>query len=197
MEHARNCACAERDEGIVEELKRRYMNTHQEFWIFFNRNDHKALGVWAAKCAEHVLPFFEEKYPEDTRPREAIRTLREWIKTGKFSMPVIRGASLGAHAATRETKEEDQAARFAARAAGQAVATAHAATHALGPAIYALKAVAATNPTDVRAALTKERTWQLRRIPENLREWVEGQLKQKQGRFLSSAVSDKEVGDVS
>jgi hypothetical protein len=26
--------------------------------------------------------FFEEKYPEDTRPREAIRILREWLDSG-------------------------------------------------------------------------------------------------------------------
>ncbi len=101
------------------------MNIHQEFWIFLTKDDHKALALWAANCAEHVLPFFEEKYPDDTRPRDAIHTLQEWVKTGKFSMPVIRGASLAAHAAARDVKEEDNAARFAARAAGQAVATAH------------------------------------------------------------------------
>ena len=184
IEHARNCSCPPLDGEISEELKKRYMSTHQEFWIFFNRNDHKALALWAADCAEHVLPFFEEKYPEDPRPREAILTLREWINTGKFSMPVIRGTSLAAHAAAREVKEEDNAARFAARAAGQAVATAHVPTHALGPALYAFKAVAATNPTDVKGAIAKERDWQFQRLPENLREWVDFWVKQKQLKFL-------------
>lgn len=184
IEHARNCPCPPLDGEILEELKKRYMNTHQEFWIFFSRNDHKALALWAADCAEHLLPFFEEKYPEDTRPREAIRTLREWVNTGKFSMPAIRGASLASHAAAREVKEEDNAARFAARAAGQAVATAHVPTHALGSALYAIKVVAATNPTDVIAAIAKERDWQLRRLPENLREWVDSGVKQKQRAFL-------------
>ena len=184
IEHARNCSCPPLNGEIMEELKKRYMNTHQEFWIFFNRNDHKALALWAADCAEHVLPFFEEKYPQDPRPREAIRTLREWINTGKFSMPVIRGTSLAAHAAAREVKDEDNAARFAARAAGQAVATAHVPTHALGPALYAFKAVAAANPTDVKAAIAKERDWQFQRLPENLREWVDSGVKQKQRIFL-------------
>ncbi|HZD60369.1 MAG TPA: hypothetical protein VE439_07950 [Anaerolineae bacterium] len=184
IEHARNCPCPSLDGEILEELKKRYMNTHQEFWIFFNRNDHKALALWAAACAEHLLPFFEEKYPEDARPREAIRTLREWVNTRKFSMPVIRGASLAAHAAAREAKEEDNAACFAARAAGQAVATAHVPTHALGPALYAIKVVTATNRTDIKAAIAKERDWQLRRLPENLREWVDSGVKQKQRTFL-------------
>ena len=148
------------------------LNIHQEFWVFFNKDDHKALALWAADCAEHVLPFFEEEYPEDPRPRAAIQTLREWVHTGKFSMPVIRGAALASHAAARGVEEGDNAARFAARAAGQAVATAHVPTHALGAAIYATKAVAAISPTDASATVASERNWQSQRLPENLREWV-------------------------
>ena len=54
-------------------------------------------------------------------------------------MEDIRGASLAAHAAARETGE-DSPARSAARAAGQAVATAHVRTHSLAAANYALQA---------------------------------------------------------
>jgi hypothetical protein len=184
LEHARHCSCHLTDIGILEELKKRFMNTHQEFWIFFNIDDHKALALWAADCAEHILPFFEKKYPDDIRPREAIRILREWVNTGKFSMPVIRGASLAAHAAARDVKEEDNAARFAARAAGQAVATAHVPTHAFGPALYAYKAVAAFHSPDIKLAVAKEYDWQFQRLPENLREWVLSGVKQKQQVFL-------------
>lgn len=178
IEHARHCSCRSVDEEILEELKKRYLNTHQDFWIFYTLDDHKALALWAAECAEHVLPFFEEKYPDDPRPREAIRLLREWVRTGKFSMPVIRGASLSAHAAARAVKKEDNAARFAARAAGQAVATAHVPTHAIGPVIYAYKAVAAANPLDVKTATTQEQEWQFQRLPGHLREWVLARLRQ-------------------
>ena len=89
MEHARRCPCPSQDEDILEELKKRYLGKHQDFWIFYNRNDHRALGLWAAYCAEHLLPYFEEKYPEDTRPRDAISTLRAWVQTGEFRMAVI------------------------------------------------------------------------------------------------------------
>jgi len=183
IEHVRNCACPPLDREVLEEVKRRYIDTHQEFWIFFNRNDHRALALWAADCAGHLLPCFEKRFAEDHRPRKAIETLRKWIKTGEFSMSVIRHASLSARAAARDVGE-DNAARFAARAAGQAVATAHVPTHALGPALYAIKAVAAANPTDVKAAIATERDWQFQRLPENLREWVDTGLKQKQ-RLLS------------
>jgi hypothetical protein len=180
MKHARNCPCLPPDEDILAELKQRYLGKHQDFWVFFNRNDHKALGLWAAECAEHLLPYFEKDYPGDTRPRDALNTLRDWAHTGKFSMPVIRGASLGAHRAAHEVEMEDKTASFAAHAAGQAVATAHVPTHALGPVLYSMKLVASTNPTDAKAAVALEREWQLRHLPENLRPWVDFWLKKTQ-----------------
>lgn len=148
IEHARNCSCRPLGGKILEEVKKRYMNTHQEFWIFFNRNDHKTLALWAADCAGHVLPFFEEKYPEDSRPRKAIEKCREWARTGEFKMADIRKASLD--------------------------------SHALGAPIYAIKAVAAINPADAKVAIANERDWQFRRLPENLRKWVDSGVKQKQ-----------------
>ncbi len=83
----------------------------------------------------------------------------------------IRGASLAAHAAAREAKENN-AACFAARAAGQAVATAHVPQHALGGAYYALKTVAATDPDNAEVKIAKERNWQSRRIPKDMRQEI-------------------------
>lgn len=77
----------------------------------------KLLAIWAADCAEKVLPFFEKAYPRDKRPRQAIKAGRDWVRTAAFKMADIRGASLAAHAAAREAKE-NKAACFAARAAG-------------------------------------------------------------------------------
>ena len=30
-----------------------------------DKEDHRSLVLWAADCAEHVLAYFEEKYPKD------------------------------------------------------------------------------------------------------------------------------------
>jgi hypothetical protein len=120
--------------------------------------DKKALALWAMECAEHVLPLFEEKYPNDKRPRKALETLKEWIGTGVFKMSVIRKASLDAHAAAKNAKEDY--AKYAAHAAGQAVATAHVPTHALGSSVYGIRAVAAYS-ANVNDDLIKERNWQL------------------------------------
>ena len=126
--------------------------------------DQRTLAVWAIDCAERVMPYFEQAYPEDGRPRQALDTLKTWIATGKFRMAVIRKASLGAHAAARDVGE-DSPARSAARAAGQAVATAHVHTHAPGAALYALQAIhRAATPEEAGAAVAAERVWQRERL---------------------------------
>jgi len=126
-----------------------------------SKTDHKTLALWAIDCAERVMPYFEETYPQDHRPRHAIETLKTWIATGVFTMAGIRKASLDSHAAARDVGE-DSPARSAARAAGQAVATAHVPRHAYGPAIYAQQAIyRATNSLD---AVERERNWQYQHL---------------------------------
>ena len=150
----------------MEKAKFSLAQHKDEFVELVNKTDHKILAVWAIDCAERVVPYFEEQYPEDRRPRNAIETLQTWINTGVFRMAVIRRASLASHAAAREVGE-DNAARSAARAAGQAVATAHVPAHAIGAAIYALQAIhRATNSSDADAAVAKERDWQTHHLLE-------------------------------
>ena len=130
------------------------------------KTDHRTLAVWAIDCVRRVLPYFEKKYPKDHRPQNAIKALRAWIKTGKFKMAIIRGASLAAHAAARQVGE-DNAVRSAARAVGQAVATAHVPTHSIAAANYALQAIyRASNPAEAEKAVEKERKWQYKRLIE-------------------------------
>jgi len=135
----------------------------------YDIQDQRLLAIWAADCAERVLPIFEKVYLKDDRPRKAIEACRTWVRTGVFRMADIRKASLAAHAAAREAKE-NSAACFAARAAGQAVATAHVPQHAFGAAYYALKAVAAANSAKAEVKIAKELNWQSRRLPKNLRQ---------------------------
>ena len=137
----------------------------------YGQPDQRLLAAWSADCAERVLPIFERARPKDDRPRQAIEACRAWVRTGVFKMADIRGASLGAHAAARDAKEND-AASFSARAAGRAVATAHVPQHAFGGAYYALKAIAAADPAHAEVKVAKERNWQARHIPARLRQEV-------------------------
>jgi len=127
------------------------------------KTDKKTLAVWAVDCVERVMLYFEEKYPKDPRPRNAVKTLQAWIRTGIFKMGVIRKAALDSHAAAREVGE-DNAARSAARAAGQAVATVHVQAHSVGAASYALQAIYRAATSDADAAISKERNWQYQHL---------------------------------
>ena len=128
------------------------------------KTDHKTLAIWAMDCAERVLQYFEDQYPEDLRPRNALEALQAWIDTGVFRMADIRQASLASHAAAREVGE-DNPARSAARAAGQAVATAHVPTHSIGAANYAVQAIyRTTDSANAGALIAKERDWQYQHL---------------------------------
>jgi len=131
---------------------------------------HRLLASWAADCAEHVLPLFTARYPEDDRPRRAIETARAWSR-GEASVGEAREAACAAHDAARSAT--DPAAREVARAAGHAVATAHMADHELGAAAYAIKAVRlAATGSDAMAAGERECRWQREHLPPAIRELV-------------------------
>ncbi|WP_432512734.1 putative immunity protein [Kineococcus sp. SYSU DK001] len=129
--------------------------------------DHRLLARWAAECAEHVLPLFEDGNPGDTRPREAVRAARAWA-AGELRMMDARARGGHAMAAARPLRG---AARHAAHAAGQAACVPHVPEHDLGAAAYAVKAARAANPADPTAGRA-ERDWQRERLPEPVRALV-------------------------
>ncbi|MCA9873457.1 MAG: hypothetical protein KC441_07375, partial [Anaerolineales bacterium] len=43
----------------------------------------RAIGGWAADCAERALPLFERRAGSDLRPRAAIDGIREFAAGGK------------------------------------------------------------------------------------------------------------------
>jgi len=126
-------------------------------------NTHRLLAKWAADCAEHVLPLFNE-YSADERPGRAVQVARDWAE-GKAPAGEFRKAAVGAHAAARTVT--NKAAIAAARAAGHAVATAHMADHCFGPMIYGCKAVEAAG-----GSAEKERAWQVKKLPPRLRKVI-------------------------
>jgi hypothetical protein len=132
-------------------------------------SEHHLLTLWAANCADHVLHLFEEKQPDDDRPRRAIEFARAWAR-GEITMSQAREAGGHAMAAARVLSGP---ARQAAFAAGQAAVVAHVAAHELGAAAYAIKAVRAAAP-DSRAeeAGRLECKWQRAQLPGEIRDLV-------------------------
>lgn len=131
--------------------------------------DHHRLALWAAECAEHVLPLFEAARPDDLRPRAAIAAARAWTRG---ELPMMQTRALGGHAmgAARDLRG---APRFAAYAAGQAAVVAHVAEHDLGAAAYAIKAAGAAAPAGhEEEARRDEYRWQRDRLPVEVRDLV-------------------------
>jgi hypothetical protein len=132
---------------------------------------HRLLALWAADCAEHVLPLFETARPADVRPRAAVEAARRWAH-GEMGMMEARALGGHAMAAARELRG---AARHAAYAAGQAACVGHVAAHDLGAAAYAIRAAeaaAATGGGDPQTARRAEREWQREQLPAKVRELV-------------------------
>jgi hypothetical protein len=131
--------------------------------------DHYLLALWAAACAEHVLPFFEQAQPGDDRPRRALELAHAWVR-GEVRMSEARAAAGHANAAARDLSGP---AREAAHAAGQAAAVPHVADHALGAAAYAIRAVRAAAPKAERDAAGRlECRRQRAQLPDRIRELV-------------------------
>lgn len=129
---------------------------------------HHLLALWAAECAEHVLPLFEAVRLDDDRPRRAIELARAWTR-GEIPMKQAHQFAFTANAAGRDLPD---AAKFAALAAGQAVAVAHVAAHDLGAAAYAIRAACAAAEGDPDQAARSERDWQRSRLPDDVRALV-------------------------
>ena len=86
----------------------------------------RALGSWAADCAERALSVYETYADSDPRPRAAIEGIRVFAAGGKRTAQ-LRALALSAYSAAREA--DDPAAVAAARAAGLAASSAYTPTH--------------------------------------------------------------------
>jgi hypothetical protein len=131
--------------------------------------DHRLLALWAATCAEHVLPLFERVVPDDDRPRQAIEAARSWVRG---ELPMMRARALGGHA-MGAARPLSGGPRFAAYAAGQAACVAHVPEHDLGAAAYAIKAArAAVSGAEAEQVRRRECVWQRAQLPAQVRDLV-------------------------
>jgi hypothetical protein len=131
--------------------------------------DHRLLALWAATCAEHVLPLFERAVADDGRPRQAIEAARSWVRG---ELPMMRARALGGHA-MGAARPLSGGPRFAAYAAGQAACVAHVPEHDLGAAAYAIKAAgAAVSGAEAEQVRRRECAWQRAKLPPPVRDLV-------------------------
>ena len=100
-------------------------STADKLWLLQRSEfiSEKQLHLLACDFAEHALHIYEDQYPGDNRPRNAIETKRAWV-TGEATDKELAAASDAAWAAARA------AARVAASSAAWAAWAASAASAA-------------------------------------------------------------------
>jgi len=127
--------------------------------------ERRRVALWAADCAERVLPLFEADAPQDGRVRDAVERARafgrgELDAAGEIRRRFVAGRAAGS--------ARSPAAVAAARSAGQASGVAHMGAHALGAAAYAARA-AALAASDPEQARRDEIRWQLDHMTAEVR----------------------------
>lgn len=90
-------------------------------WVLGNavEGGDNTLRLWAADCAEHVLHFFTDKYPDDKRPAEAIKAARQFVRGEITKEQLIASAAYAyayAAAASASAAYASAAAAYAAYA---------------------------------------------------------------------------------
>ncbi|APZ33327.1 hypothetical protein BOH66_02755 [Microbacterium aurum] len=119
--------------------------------------DRRLVALWAADCAERVLPLFEAEAPDDDRARDGIERTRAY---GRGELDAAGEIKRRFDAGRSAQSVKSPAAVAAARSAGQASGVAHMGAHALGAAAYAAK-VASLAADDQETARRDEVRWQL------------------------------------
>ena len=149
------------------------MSDHQSRYFALSLESLRAIGGWAADCAERALSVYETHADSDSRPRAAIEGIREFANGAK-RMARLRTLAMEAHAAARAVG--DPAAAAAARAAGLAAASAYThpladvqqTKHIVGPAAYAALALELDHDGDPRVADAEVR-WAIEHAPPEAR----------------------------
>lgn len=134
----------------------------------------RAIGGWAADCAERALLVYEAHASSDARPRAAIEGIRVFAGGGKRAAQ-LRSLAMAAFSAAREIG--DPAAAAAARAACLAASSAYThpladvqqTKHIVGPAAYAALALELAHPGDSTVADNEVR-WAIGHAPVEARE---------------------------
>lgn len=133
----------------------------------------RALGSWAADCAEQALSVYEHDAHSDARPRAAIEGIRVFAGGGKRTAQ-LRSLALAAFSAAHEA--DDPAAAAAARAAGLAASSAYThpladvqqTKHIVGPAAYAALALELNQGGDPSVGDAEVR-WAIEHAPSEVR----------------------------
>ena len=159
-------ACVSEDEKLIAEkefkgdiikildaliYKNRFLDAN---WLFTEYANKKQCVLYAIFAAELVLHIFENKYPKDKRPKEAIQAAKDYVKNPcKKTKDAADAAADAAYAAydAADAANAASAASYAAYASANA-AYASSASYASASAAYASSAAYAASAAHASAS---------------------------------------------
>ena len=110
----------------------------QDLAILLREQNHRTIVLWALDLASESVAELEEKYPDETRPREALESAWAWA-AGDIKMRLAQRKILDCHAFAKEIDSKEGIALC--HAIGQACAVVHTAGHAMGYPMYELSSI--------------------------------------------------------
>ena len=93
---------------------------HDKVWVIKNLLSKPQLVRWGVLCAESVLYIFEDKYPDDKRPRIALKATRNGTLTQEIKAAAYAAAAYAAADAAAYADAYADAAAYAAAASAAA-----------------------------------------------------------------------------
>jgi hypothetical protein len=136
---------------------------------YLNKEQQKQLMKWAINCVNHLLPLLNNNINE--KIIDAIDIGNNWIiEKAKTIDAINKSREIIKYVKTLNNELEIAI----TRAAGHAVATAHMADHSMETIYYGLKAIKITG-----GSMESEINWQIKHIPNEIKELVLEGLKDK------------------
>jgi hypothetical protein len=136
---------------------------------YLNKEQQKQLMKWAINCVNHLLPLLNSNINE--KIIDAINIGNNWIiEKAKTIDAINKSREIIKYVKTLNNELEIAI----TRAADHAVATAHMADHSMGTISYGLKAIKITG-----GSMESEINWQIKYIPNEIKELVLEGLKDK------------------
>lgn len=109
-----------------------------ELKFLIEQQNHRAMALWALELSEEAVNVLEEKYPDETRPREALNASKLWA-FGEIRMREAQRKILDCHAFAKEIDSLEDIALC--HAIGQGCAVVHTVDHFAPDRIFQYTAV--------------------------------------------------------
>lgn len=146
------------DDDLKEFILLENISYSDKVWVFTRLATKMQNVKWSLLCASKVLHLFEEKYPNDKRPRKALEFVENWINNPSDAAAYAAYAASAAASSAASSAASASAAAYAASAAFAAAAASAASSAAFAASAAAYASSAASSAAYAAAYASAART---------------------------------------